>query len=231
MSFKKAKIKIYKETGHDEVSVLFNPAEYNLTESATYSDKAVPGLAGPITQFIAGASSTLTMTLMFDTYETSPDEATENIAAKAMGMVNAIKPVKPTDVTKLTKKITALTKIDGKLHAPPLCKFIWGPLSFKGVVTNVNQSFTMFMEDGMPVRAKLDVTFQSVLNMAESKKASPFESPDRTKCRTIVQGTQLWNIAWQEYGDVEMWSVIAKANGLMNPRLLYPGQKIKVPSI
>ncbi len=231
MSFKKAKIKVYRESGSEEISVLFNPAEYSLTDSASYSDKVIPGLSGPITQFIAGSASSLTMTLMFDTYETSPDEATGNVAAK-LG-VNAVlqKSVKPSDVTKLTRKITDLTKIDGRLHSPPICQFIWGSLSFKGVVTTVNQTFTMFMEDGMPVRAKLDVTFQSILNMEESKKTSPFESPDRTKCRTIEQGVQLWNIAWQEYGDAEMWDIIAKANGMMNPRLVYPGQVIKVPSI
>lgn len=231
MAFKKAKIKIFRESGSEEVSVLFNPAEYSITESASYSDKVIPGLAGPITQFIAGSASQLTMTLMFDTYETSPDEATGNVAAKLLGNAYTQKAVKPTDVTQLTRKITELTKIDGKLHSPPLCQFIWGSLSFKGVVTAVNQSFTMFMEDGMPVRAKLEVTFQSVLNMAESKKTSPFESPDRTKRRTIEQGVQLWNIAWQEYGDTEKWDVIAKANGMMNPRLVYPGQVLKVPSL
>lgn len=227
MAFTKAKIKVFGDGGKTkEIPVLFNPAEYNLTAAANYSEKSVPGLDGPITQFISGAAYSLSMTLMFDTYETSPAQAGANVAAKS-----STDPVKPTDVSLLTREITKLTTIDGTLHAPPLVQFIWGSLSFKGVITQVNQSYTMFMEDGMPVRAKLDVTFQSVLDVATSKKASPFESPDRTKCLTIEQGMQIWNLAWQEYGDPEMWRVIAKANGIMNPRLVYPGQIIKLPAM
>jgi hypothetical protein len=228
VAFKKAKIKIYKDKGTEEISVLFNPAEYNLTESANYSERNIPGLDGPVTQYISGAAATLTMTLMFDTFETSPDAASGDIAAKLMA---AVLPVKPTDVSLLTKKITSLTSISGSLHRPPLCEFIWGPLKFKGVIVSVNQTYTMFMEDGMPVRAKLDVTFKQVLDLTQSKKQAPFESPDRTKCRTVKQGTELWNLAFEEYGDPEMWRIIAKENGLMNPRKLYPGQILKLPPL
>ncbi|HML35999.1 MAG TPA: hypothetical protein PKA19_01055 [Bacillota bacterium] len=227
MAFKKAKIKIYKEKGTEEVSVLFNPAEYNLTESVNYAEKNIPGLDGPVTQYVSGAAATLTMTLMFDTFETSPAVAGGNVAAK----MAAEQSVKPTDVSLLTKKITGLTSISGSLHRPPLCEFIWGPLKFKGVIASVNQTYTMFMEDGMPVRAKLEVTFKQVLDLTQSKKQAPFESPDRTKCRTVKQGMELWNLAFEEYGDPEMWRVIAKENGLMNPRKLYPGQTLKLPPL
>lgn len=230
MAFTKAKIKIYREKGTEEIPVLFNPAEYNLTESANYAEKSIPGLAGPVTQYISGAAATLTMTLMFDTYETSPSESGGDVAAK-MDARGGAGEVKPTDVSLLTKKIIALTQIDGSLHRPPICEFLWGPLHFKGVVVSVNQTYTMFMEDGMPVRAKLDVTFKAVLDLAQSSKASPFESPDRTKSRTIRQGVQLWTLAWEEYGDPEMWRVIARENGLLNPRKLYPGQILKLPAL
>ncbi|MDR0469840.1 MAG: hypothetical protein LBH09_07705, partial [Peptococcaceae bacterium] len=209
---------------------LFNPAEYNLTESANYTEKSVPGLGGPLTQFVSGASSSLTMTLMFDTYETDPSEAGGNVAQKADAQSGASK-IKPTDVSLLTKKITALVNIDGSLHRPPLCEFVWGSLSFKGVVTNVTQSYTMFMEDGMPVRAKLDATFKSILDLTGSMQDAPFESPDRTKRRIIRQNVQLWELAWEEYGDPSMWRVIARENGLLNPLDLKPGQVLKLPAL
>jgi len=230
MAFRKAIIKIYKGNNPEEMPVLFNPAEYSLTEAANYSEKNVPGLAGPITQYISGASSSLTMTLFFDTYETSASEAGGNVAKKSeTNMGNAA--IKPTDVTILTKKISALVKLDGSLHRPPICEFIWGGYSFKGVVTNVNQTFTMFMESGMPVRAKLEVTFKSVLDLSESKKQAPLESPDRTKRRIVKQSVQLWELAWEEYGDAGMWRTIARENGLLNPLDLKPGQMLKLPAL
>jgi nucleoid-associated protein YgaU len=230
MAFKKAKIIIHKESGTEELSVLFNPAEYSLAEAANYAEKNVPGLGGPITQFVSGAASTLTMTLIFDTYETSPDEAGGDVARKMDAQSGTTK-VTPTDVSLLTRKITALVNIDGSLHRPPICEFAWGSLKFKGVLTNVNQTYTMFMEDGKPVRAKLDVTFKSVMDMTEGKKKAPFESPDRTKRRIVKQNVHLWELAWEEYGDPSLWRVIARENGLLNPLDLKPGQVVKLPAL
>lgn len=228
MSYEKAKLLIHRETKTETVFVMFNPAEYNLTDKAKYINKQVPGLAGPITQFVMGEESTLEISLMFDTYETSPKVASANVAAK---MNDKSAPVHPTNVTSLTKKIVGLTQIDGQQHRPPICEFIWGSLKFKGVVTEVKSNYTMFTESGMPVRARLEVTFQSVMDAAESKKKSPFESPDRTKYRTVEQGMQLWHIAYEEYGDPELWRVIAKENNMMNPRDLQPGQMVRLPAL
>ena len=89
----------------------------------------------------------------------------------------------------------------------------------------------MFLADGMPVRARVDLTFKSMLDAEKSKMVSPFESPDRTKVRTLREGEQLWNYAWQEYGDLEQWRAIARENGIMNPLDVAPGQKIKLPAL
>lgn len=219
MAFKKAVIVVEQEKGSAEINVLFNPAEYSLSEGANYSEKNIPGVGGPVAQYISGAASTLTMTLMFDTYQTNPQKPDQKHG------------VTPTDVSIQTEKITGLTRIVGALHRPPICTFKWGSLSFTGFVKTVNQTFTMFMEDGMPVRAKLEVTFQAAVDVKKDKQQTPFESPDRTKRRTVLEGVQLWNIAYEEYGDPGLWRVIAKENGILNPVDLRPGQVIKVPAL
>lgn len=225
MSYERAKIKVYGASTK-EIPVLFNPAEYQLKDSVQYAEKTIPGQAGPITQFIAGAASQLHMTLFFDTYETSPNRAGNDLAAKM-----SQKEVKPTDVSKLTSQIVNLMQIEGSLHRPPLVEFIWGAMHFKGIVKAVDSTYTMFLEDGMPVRARLEVTFQSVTDPTESKKKTPFESPDRTKYRVIEQGMQLWHIAYEEYGDAELWRVIAKENGIINPREITVGQRLRLPAL
>jgi len=228
MALEKAKLIVEKERGSETISVQFNPAEYNLSGSANYAEKSIPGFPGPITQFVSGGADTLSLSLTFDTYDT-PENGVRPVQSGTA--VTAMKPHKPTDVSLLTRKVARLTEIDGSLHRPPTVTFAWGALHFKGVVTEVRQSYTMFMPNGMPVRARVELTFKSVVDVANKKKASPLESPDRTKYRTVHEGEHLWNFAVQEYGDAEQWRAIARENGLMNPLDIRPGQVIKLPAL
>ena len=47
----------------------------------------------------------------------------------------------------------------------------------------------------------------------------------------VLEGSSLWSMAYEEYGDCEKWRVIAKANGLLNPLQIYPGQVLKIPAL
>ncbi len=209
------KAKLQVETGK-VIEVQFNPSEYSLDSSIQYSEKNVPGLDGPIGQYIAGNSITLNVTLYFDTYEPptlkNPKEG-------------------GSDVTLKTKEIADLTSISGTLHRVPIVTFSWASIQFKGIVVSVKESYTMFLSNGKPVRAKVDVTFKSVYDITTEKRKSPFESPDRTKVRTLLQGEALWSIAAEEYGEAEHWRVIAKENGILNPLHVRAGQTLKLPPL
>lgn len=208
MGYESAKLTLEDGT---EIKVLFNPSEYNLSKGVSYADKKVLGMDSPFIQFVSGEAEMLKITLMFDTYEPpgihSPEEGGGDVRLE-------------------TRKITSLTDIDPTKHRPPIVKFHYGSLHFRGVITEVNQVFTMFLGSGKPVRAKLELTFRSM----EDKKL-PLESPDRTKCRTIQESQHLWNLAWEEYGDTQMWKVIARENHIMNPLDVKPGQVLKLPAI
>lgn len=207
MALEKAKVIAIAGTRQERVDVLFNPTEYALESSNQYSWQSIPGLSQPIAQFVTGEASTLSMELFFDTYE------------------------KNEDVRKYTKKIVGLLDIDKDLHAPPQCKFIWGSLSFQGVLEKVSQRYTMFDRSGKPVRATLNVSFKAVQTMKEQLQHIPRQSADRTKQRTVKQGDQLWQIAAEEYEDPSLWRAIAKANDLSDPRQLEPGSLLKIPRL
>src|SRR5688572_10663139 len=51
------------------IPVMFNPEEYTLNKDINYAQTGVPGLSGPITQFVHGNLGTLEMELFVDTYE------------------------------------------------------------------------------------------------------------------------------------------------------------------
>ncbi len=223
MGLTKAKLEIEKEVGKSVIDVLFNPSEYQLTDGANYSEKKVPGLDGPIIQYVSGEATELSLSLFLDTYV--PQKPKSLLSFGGGGSDSS------TDVSKITKQIADATSIDGSLHRPPKVTFKWGSLKFKGVVTKFNHTYTMFTESGMPVRAKVNLTFKSLISPDDTRRKSPFESPDRTKYRTIRQGVGLWDIANMEYGDPDMWKVIARANGIMNPLDVKPGQVVKLPAI
>jgi hypothetical protein len=212
MSLKKATIYILEgpdDPGKEsnKVEVMFNPNEYSLESSNRYSYQPIPGLSLPVAQFVNGESATLTMELFFDTYE------------------------KKEDVRNHTKKITGLLDVDKDLHTPPLIRFVWGSLTFKGIVERVSSRFTMFLESGTPVRATLNVTFREVQSITEQFKRIPRQSADRTKQRTVRQGESLWHIAAQEYDDPGLWREIARANGIEDPRRIEPGTVLKIPRL
>ncbi len=209
----KAKIILYGEKGSATiVPVLFNPEEYNVSRSVNYAKLDVPGTDSPIMQFINGGETSLSMTLFFDTQNDYIRKTSDDVREYMQPIMNAL-------------------WIDGKLHAPPEAAFSWGGCFFKGIITDAKQSFTMFLASGIPVRARLELTFKSSEDALNARKKSPFESPNRTKARRAAKGVQLWRLADAEYGDPKYWRVIADLNKLYNPRKLPEGRLLQLPPL
>lgn len=207
MALKKAMIIVEKGNDEETIEVLFNPNEYSIEASNNFAWRKMPGLSTPIAQFINGEAATLTMDLFFDTYESG------------------------TDVRDHTSKVSGLLDIDKDLHAPPVSRFVWGSLDFKGVVEKVSQRFTMFLDSGTPVRAVVNVRFRRWQSIKEQFQEVPRQSSDRTKQKTLKQGEQLWMIADEEYEDPDLWREIARANGIDNPRILETGRQLIIPPL
>ena len=107
----------------------------------------------------------------------------------------------------------------------------WGRFDvFQGVLTDLSQTFTMFLENGMPVRATLSCTFLEVVPQAQVRVAE-LHSADVPRTRRVARGDTLASIAAQEYGDPALWREIARANGVVNPLRLRPGDVLVVPRL
>ncbi len=210
MELEKAYIQPLDAKGNNKgerILAMFNPEQYTVDKTVNYQRTNLPGLQTPITQFVYGNAQTLKIDLFFDAYD------------------------KGEDVRKYTKKITKLLDIDSDLHAPPVCKFMWGKLEFKAVIDSVSENFTMFQSSGVPVRSKLTISFTEYKTFAEQLPPRPLESADRVKYRRITQADSLWSLADKAYGDPGQWRVIARANKITNPRLLEPGAELTIPAL
>lgn len=195
------------------INVLYNPAEYSLEKSNQFQMNAIPGLSNPVAQFVNGNADTLTMELFFDTYTEHKSE----------------------DVRNYTGKIAQLLEIDRSTHAPPVCQFVWGEyekhLPFKAIIERLTQKFTMFLDDGTPVRATLNVTFKEYKTVEQQLQEVPRHSADRTKRVIFKEGDSLWLLAAREYNDPGLWRFIAEKNRLDNPRTIESGRELIIPPL
>lgn len=205
----KAEIKILNGSNKNtSLTCAFNPQQYQLTKRTTYSSHSTL-LNVPVKQFTSGNSDQLSMELFFDTTEQQNDVREQYL-----------------------NKLDSLLEVDGQLHAPPRCQFVWGGgLSFKALLVEANKRFTRFLSDGTPVRAFVDVTFEQYKTASEQKSAIKHQSTDKTKIRTVRQGDTLWLIAQEEYGDPAHWRTIAETNDIEDPRALETGTKLSLPPL
>ncbi len=206
MALEKATIQRYDlESGTpegDPIEVLFNPTEYRLEKSNQFAEVAIPGLESPPIQFVRGNIRTLSMQLFFDTYEQGED------------------------VRDHTGQIVGLLDVDPDLHAPPVCIFSWGDLNFVGVLERANQTFQLFLSDGTPVRATVDVSFKEYFYAPGDRQSADF-----AKRYVVRRGDTLSGIAGRKYGDPALWRPIAEENGIDDPLSIEPGQVLTIPAI
>jgi hypothetical protein len=215
---RRARIEVLDAQGRpkEELPVQFKPTEYSIEKSVTHGDQRLPGSTLPITQFVSGDAETLSMELFFDTYPTE----TTNPGAKADG---------PTDVREYTDRIDGLMKLDPDRGEPPVCRFVWGSLLFTSVVESASKQFTMFLPSGVPVRARVNITFKRYAGAFERRTESSGQTVEQPRMWVVKQGDTLWDIAATEYGDPYAWRDIASANGIENPRTLQIGTELVLP--
>jgi nucleoid-associated protein YgaU len=205
MALEKAKI-TDKVTGKS-FTVLFNPAEYTLEKGVNVAEAAIVGLSSPLLQFVNGAAQTLEMELFLDTFETRADVRT------------------------LAHQLTVLMEVNPDLHAPPPVEFTWGSLTFDGVLVRARQNYTMFRPDGIPVRARVQVSFKEFTNVGLEAKEIKRQTADYSRLHVVGQDETLPVIAQRYYQNPLLWRPIALHNDIDDPRALAIGARLLVPQL
>lgn len=213
-----------------EVEAQYNPTEITFNKGVQIAEIAIPGLDSPILQFVRGQNETLALDLFFDTTESG----TAGAAVVA--------------VTEKTDAFYQLVKIDRTTHAPPVVEVTWGSnelpgskltdqwasqnrSEFRCVVESVQQRFTLFSPEGVPLRATLSVRLKEYRTLAEQVEAIRYESLDHTHSRVVRRGDTLAGIAAAVYADPRRWRAIADHNALTDPGDLPEGLVLEIPPI
>ena len=193
------------------IKALFNPEKLQFSKTVSWSRQQAKQRDVPELQFQNGQPRTLNLDLLFDTYD-SPA-------------------VQKASVVAYTEALHRLILVEGDRHRPPVCKLSWGRFGvfFQGVVERLDQQFTLFMEDGTPVRATCRCTFKEWrTNPADQRQQNP-RSSDIAKQRIVKHGDTLSSIAAEEYRDSALWRPIAEENGIDDPLNVSPGTVLLVP--
>ena len=215
MALVKAKLKNLDTD--QSVEFQFNPTDYSMSKSVGYSDAVDIGGNVPRPEFTGGSGVVLTLKLFFDTTKTGAD-----VRSTYTNKLWALALVAPSAPDSTTNK--------GK---PPMCEFQWGSgPAFKAVVTQITQNFLLFLENGTPVRASVDLTLKQAVDAAIFPAQNPTSrgsSGHRT--HVVEQRETLDLIAWREYGDAAHWRFIAEVNNIDSPLAIRPGTVLSLPPL
>lgn len=209
MTLQKAEIYRVDDTSQ-KVVCQFNPKDFSISKQVKWNRRIMGGKNVSDAEFAGGEPQAFRVDLVFDSTDTGSDVRDKYKTLLTMGEID------PNTVNSKTGK-----------GQPPLCKFQWGSyLGFTGVLTSVSQNFTLFKEDGTPLRAKVTVQFGEAPKSTSSQ--NPTTRSEARKIWVVHQGQTLDWIAYREYGDPGLWRYIAETNDLANPMDLRPGQVLKL---
>lgn len=214
--------------GDEEVALAYNPTELSFDKGVQLAEITIPGLDSPLQQFVRGQAEKLSLELFFDSTD-------GGMAAGARS------------VTEDTDKIYALTRIEPSSHAPPQVSFVWGQAvpgrhlpaasgnhrreSFRGVVENVKQRFTLFSPEGVPLRATVTLSIREFVPLHEQLTRANKQSPDKTHAHVLRERETLAHVAGSYYLRPQLWRPIATDNAVDDARRLAPGRLLRVPAL
>ena len=203
--------KIREAEGSTVVNFMFNPSYYEITQSVSFNTEETGG-SSERTELRSVKSRELSLPdLIFDTYEDFPPV---DVTTKTQGLLDMLQPLEG----------------DGADAKPKARKVIfeWGSFSFEAYITSVKQKFTLFRQDGTPVRAVVTVTLKEYTEDLASQNPTSGGGPVQQVWR-VAPGDRLDSIAATAYGDATKWRLIAEHNNIDHPLLLRPGQELGIP--
>ncbi len=193
-----------------EITFMFNPTEYKISQTATITRSPSVFDPGGAIQYTGTSGLTVQMQLFFDDFASLKGDVTP----------------------KISKLLSWQYPDKVKEVGPPLVKFEWGNKqlqNFKGVITSLNISYTLFGKSGTPIQAKVDITLDGNIDPPPGSNPTS-HSTDSRRVHGVVEGETIAMIAFAELGRSSYWRAIAEVNGIDDPLRIRPGQFLLIPS-
>jgi len=198
----------------DRIPFQFNPKELTIAKSAKWERKNARGskTAGP-PEFTGADPCKLTLEIFFDATDTMDGSVVDRVEKLFRCCV-------PTEQSLAQKKAS-----------PPLAVLHWGKVTtFAAFVTSVQAKYTLFTQEGTPIRATCSVSLEEM--PGDPLKQNPTSGALAARSlHTVVAGDSLASIAYHEYGDPTMWRPLARFNEIDDPIRLRLGTTLFLPAV
>lgn len=116
-------------------------------------------------------------------------------------------------------------------HRPPYVMVVWGEVIFKGQLSKMETQFTMFGADGLPLRAKVALSFSGFMADGEERKRAGKSSPDMSHLVVLQAGETVASVCQRIYGDSLLVDEVARLNGLSGFRKVAAGTELLFPHL
>lgn len=190
-----------KIDGQNSYTFMMNPDSIKLQRTIDYNEEQPPGSLTPSQRYRSTAGDKLNFDIVID----------------CTGIVSP-------ERVNMEKEISALEYIvftyDGEIHPPNYVVIQWGKwdkgngVVFKGVLNSFDTSYTVFRQDGSPLRAKASLIFSKYLSLSTAKKKSKKESPDVTHHILVKEGVTLPLLCYNVWNDDSYYTQVARFNNL-----------------
>lgn len=133
------------------------------------------------------------------------------------------------EVIKHLEKVTY--KVNGEAHEPPIILLEWGEFSEKARLNSMDIKYTLFAENGDPLRAEVSLSLTEYRNTEEIATEIKTSSPDLTHFVEVKDGDTLPLMCNRVYKDCSYYREVAEINGLHDFCHLTPGTFLYFPPL
>ncbi len=192
-----------------------NPEQYAQKFQVKYDATVAPGGQGVEEKFMSSGPEELKLDFLFDGTDT------------IYGYVHLGKSVQQ----QIQEFKEVVYDLSGDIHQPRFLKVIGLGVTFPCILTDLQLNYTLFKQDGSPLRAKVSATFLNFKEVSRRVAEEGKNSPDLTHYRQVLQGDTLPLMVFNIYKDQKYYLEVARVNKLTNFRKLQSGQNIIFPPL
>lgn len=164
----------------------------------------------------------------FESYE--PEKLSFSFTVDTTGVVEGTQDTDEAHI-KVKELENLLYTYNEEGHRPSYIIIAYGEILFKGQLASMKIDYTLFNNEGIPLRAKVDLSFSGFRCSEEDKKKYSKLSPDMSRLIVIKENDTLANLCHQIYGNSHLVAQVAGFNNLNGFREVPVGTELLFPPL